>query len=225
MRVDRYISANRVIDLTSQDLPTAYAELLSTFKNLLPSPHSRKKVLKELIDREQAITSYLGEGVALPHARVKMKRPFALAIGRCPTGLSFDGQGSYDEIRYVFLLLASENAKNYLSFLATLARTFQDKSVMDHLWMARDLSDFKSVVRHAFAGTDERPARRRTKFNKLTDEAAKIAKAADCSTILVFTDVFPASLAPRMTFPGFKVVLAGEGVSEHELDHHRATLP
>ena len=25
-----------------------------------------------------------------------------------------------------------------------------------------------------------------------------------------------------MTFPGFKVVLAGEGVSEHELDHHRA---
>ena len=48
MRVDRYISANRVIDLTSQDLPTAYAELLSTFKNLLPSPHSRKKVLKEL---------------------------------------------------------------------------------------------------------------------------------------------------------------------------------
>ena len=79
------------------------------------------------------------------------------------------------------------------------------------------------VVRHAFAGTDERPARRRTKFNKLlTDEAAKIAKAADCSTILVFTDGFPASLAPRMTFPGFKVVLAGEGVSEHELDHHRA---
>ena len=50
---------------------------------------------------------------------------------------------------------------------------------MDHLWMARDLSDFKSVVRHAFAGTDERPARRRTKLNKLlTDEAAKIAKAA-----------------------------------------------
>ena len=175
-----------MIDLSSQDLKKAYAELLGTFQNLLPSPHSRKKVLQELITREQAITSYLGEGVALPHARVKMNRPFALAIGRCPTGLSFDGQGSYDEIRYVFLLLASENAKNYLSFLATLARTFQDKSVMDHLWMARDLSDFKTVVRHAFAGTDERPARRRTKFNKLlTDEAAKIAKAADCSTILV----------------------------------------
>ena len=63
---------------------------------------------------------------------------------------------------------------------------------MDQLWMARDKNEFKNAVRKAFAETDDRPARRRTKFNKLlTDEAAKIAKAAECSTILVFTDVFP----------------------------------
>jgi DNA integrity scanning protein DisA with diadenylate cyclase activity len=121
------------------------------------------------------------------------------------------------------MLLASEKAKNYLSFLAALARSFQDSSIMDQLWMARDRNEFKSAVRNAFAETDDRPARRRTKFNKLlTDEAAKIAKAADCSTILVFTDVFPPTLAPRMTFPNFKVVLAGENVSEEDLDHHRA---
>ena len=223
MQIDRYISSSRILDLTSKDLKSAYTELVQSFKTLLPTPAGRKKVLSELLDREQSITSYLGEGVALPHARVKMKRPFALAIGRCPTGLSFDGRDSYEDIRFVFMLLASENTKNYLSFLATLARTFQDKAVMDHLWMARDLSEFKSAVRHAFAGTDERPARRRSKFNKLlTDEAAKIAKAADCSTILVFTDVFPPTLAPRLTFPGFRVVLAGEDVNEHDINHHRA---
>jgi DNA integrity scanning protein DisA with diadenylate cyclase activity len=94
---------------------------------------------------------------------------------------------------------------------------------MDQLWMAREKNEFKSAVRKAFAGTDDRPARRRTKFNKLlTDEAAKIAKAAECSTILVFTDVFPPSLAPRMTFSGFKVVLAGQDVSDDDREHHRA---
>ena len=223
MQVDRYISSSRIIDLSNKDLKLAYVELVDSFKTLLPAPSARKKVLKELLEREQSITSYLGEGVALPHARVKMKRPFALAIGRCPTGLSYDGRDSYEDIRFIFMLLANENAKNYLSFLATLARTFQDKAVMDHLWMARDLSEFKYAVRHAFAGTDERPARRRSKFNKLlTDEAAKIAKAADCSTILVFTDVFPPTLAPRLTFSGFRVVLAGEDVNEHDINHHRA---
>ena len=169
------------------------------------------------------LTSYIGEGVALPHARVKMKRPYALAVGRCPAGLAFEGKDSYEDIRFVFLLLASEKAKNYLSFLASLARAFQDSSVMDQLWMARDNKEFKDSVRKAFVGADDRPARRRTKFNKLlTDEASKIAKAAECSTILVFTDVFPPTLAPRMTFPGFKVVLAGESVSDEDRDHHRA---
>ena len=223
MRIDRYISNSRIIDLSSRDLRSAYSELLDTFGTQLTTPASRKKVLKELVEREKSLTSYIGEGVALPHARVPMKRPYALAVGRCPAGLTFEGKDSYEDIRFVFLLLANEKAKNYLSFLAALARAFQDNSVMDQLWMARDKNEFKNAVRNAFAETDDRPARRRTKFNKLlTDEAAKIAKAAECSTILVFTDVFPPTLAPRMTFPNFKVVLAGEGVTEEDQAHHRA---
>ena len=223
MRIDRYISNSRIIDLSSRDLGSAYSELLDTFGTQLETAASRKKVLKELVEREKSLTSYIGEGVALPHARVSMKRPYALAVGRCPAGLTFEGRDSYEDIRFVFLLLANEKAKNYLSFLAALARAFQDSSIMDQLWMAREKNEFKSVVRNAFADTDDRPARRRTKFNKLlTDEAAKIAKAADCSTILVFTDVFPPTLAPRMTFPNFKVVLAGEGVSDDDRTHHRA---
>jgi len=223
MRIDRYISSNRIIDLGSKDLKSAYAELIDTCDTLLPTPRKRKKVLKELIERERSLTSYLGEGVALPHARVDMKRPYALAIGRCPAGLNFEGKDSYVDIRFVFLLLANEKAKNYLSFLAALARAFQDSSIMDQLWMAREKAEFKNAVRKAFAGTDDRPARRRTKFNKLlTDEAAKIAKAADCSTILIFTDVFPPSLAPKMNFPGFKVVLAGQDVSDDDRSHQRA---
>jgi diadenylate cyclase len=223
MHIDRYISANRIIDISSNDLVSAYTELLETFATLLPTPAKKKKVLNELVSREKSLTSYLGEGVALPHARVPMKRPYALAIGRCPTGLSFQGKDSYEDVRFIFLLLANEKAKNYLSFLAALARSFQDSSVMDKLWMARGKNEFRTAVRSAFAGTDDRPARRRTKFNKLlTDEAAKIAKAAECSTILIFTDVFPPSLAPRMTFSGFNVVLAGQDLSDDDKEHHRA---
>ena len=141
--------------------------MLDTFEPVIPSRPQRKKILKELIEREKSLTSYIGEGVALPHARVNMKRPYALAVGRCPAGLDFEGKNSYEDIRFVFLLLASEKAKNYLSFLASLARSFQDSSIMDQLWMARDRTSLRNAVRKAFIGTDDRPARRRTKFNKL----------------------------------------------------------
>jgi diadenylate cyclase len=223
MRIDRYIASARIIDLKSKDLPTAYAELLATFAPVLGRKMPRKAILQELLEREASLTSYLGEGVALPHARIPMKRSYALAIGRCPAGLAFEGKETYEEVRFVFMLLANEKAQNYLSFLATLARNFQDKAVMDPLWMAREISEFRKAVRSAFAGADDRPARRRTKFNKLlTDEASKIAKAAECSSILVFADVFPPALAPRLSFPGFKVIIAGENVSEDDLALHRA---
>ena len=77
MRIDRYISNSRIIDLSSRDLCSAYSELLDTFGSQLATPASRKKVLKELVAREKSLTSYIGEGVALPHARVQMKRPYA----------------------------------------------------------------------------------------------------------------------------------------------------
>ena len=50
--IDRYISSNRIIDLTSKDLKSAYAELVQTFDTLLPTAPKRKKVLKELVERK-----------------------------------------------------------------------------------------------------------------------------------------------------------------------------
>ena len=66
MRIDRYMSSSRIIDLTSKDLKSAYAELVDTFDTLLPTAPKRKKVLKELVEREHSLTSYIGEGVAEP---------------------------------------------------------------------------------------------------------------------------------------------------------------
>jgi len=61
MHIDRYISSNRIIDISSKNLVSAYSELLDTFTTLLPTPAKRKKVLNELVGREKSLSSYLGE--------------------------------------------------------------------------------------------------------------------------------------------------------------------
>ena len=137
MRIDLYISSNRIIDLSSKDLNSAYEELLY-LRYPASHPAKRKKILKELVEREHSMTSYIGEGVALPHARVDMKRPYALAIGRCPAGLAFEGKDSYEDIRFVFLLLASKKAKNYLSFLAFWLEPFKtSRSWINFGWLVK----------------------------------------------------------------------------------------
>ena len=107
MRIDRYIAKSRVIDIQSTDFESAVSELLSVCDISKERGLTKKGLLAELLDRERQMTTYLGNGVCLPHARVKMKRPYMIAVGRCPDGLVYDGQKEYQEIRFIFLLLAS----------------------------------------------------------------------------------------------------------------------
>lgn len=216
MRIDRYIAQSRVIDLESTDFESAVSELLEVCDFSKERGISKKKLLAELMMREEQMTTYLGSGVCLPHCRVKMKRPYMVAVGRCPNGLVYDGQTEYHEIRYIFLLLASENARSYLYSLASLARVFQDQGHMDRLRSAEKLGDFRKELKLVFGGEEGKPRRRHNRFNNLIlKEAAKIAKGAQCTSVLVFSDTFGGGVELGKTiFRSFKTVLISHGTSE-----------
>ena len=90
MRIDRYIAQSRVIDIESKDFEGAVTELIKVFDFSNDRNLTKKGLLRELLEREQQMTTYLGGGVCLPHARVKMKRPYMIAVGRCPDGLIYE---------------------------------------------------------------------------------------------------------------------------------------
>jgi mannitol/fructose-specific phosphotransferase system IIA component len=87
MRIDRYIAQSRVIDLESRDFEGALSELLDVCDLSKEKRLKKSGLLSNLLDREKQMTTYLGNGVCLPHARVKMKRPYLIAVGRCTEGL------------------------------------------------------------------------------------------------------------------------------------------
>ncbi|WPJ98012.1 PTS sugar transporter subunit IIA [Coraliomargarita algicola] len=215
MRIDRYIAQSRVIDLKSTDFESAVSELIEVCDVTKERGLTKKGLVADLLDRERQMTTYLGHGVCLPHARVNMKRPYMVAVGRCANGLAYDGHSEYQDIRYIFLLLASENARSYLYSLASLARVFQDKGHMDRLRAAEKLSDFRKELKQVFAGEESQPRRRHNRFNNLIlREAAKIAKGAQCTSVLVFADTFGGGVEVGKVFKGFKTVLIAHGTSD-----------
>lgn len=215
MRIDRYIAQSRVIDLKSTDFESAVSELIEVCDVTKERGLTKKGLVADLLDRERQMTTYLGHGVCLPHARVNMKRPYMVAVGRCPNGLAYDGHSEYQDIRYIFLLLASQNARSYLYSLASLARVFQDKGHMERLHAAEKLSDFRKELKQVFAGEESQPRRRHNRFNNLIlREAAKIAKGAQCTSVLVFADTFGGGVEVGKVFKGFKTVLIAHGTSE-----------
>jgi mannitol/fructose-specific phosphotransferase system IIA component (Ntr-type) len=83
-----------VFDLKSKDKVEAIEELLDVLakQKLI---ENKKLLLTRIIDRENLVSTAIGFGVALPHARVDTGGEIAVAVGRSEKGIDFeahDGQ-------------------------------------------------------------------------------------------------------------------------------------
>lgn len=219
MRLDRYISKKRIIDIQSSTLEGAINELLMVCPLVDKGAESRGELLKLLIDREKSMTTYLGNGIALPHARIAMKKHYMFAIGRCPSGLEYEGLEEYRDLKLVVLLLASEKENSYLKVLASLASILQDEDFINSLKTAVTLEEFQDHIIKGFGSEGGLPQGRGSKFNRLMlNECGKIAKGADCGSIMLFGDTFSKGFNIGKTFENFRTILVTQGspdVSSH----------
>ncbi len=222
MRLDRFLAKSRIIELKSREFKSALGEMLDVCPPGVFEKVDRSSILKNLVDREKTMTTHLGNGVALPHMRLPMKgRNYVFVVARCPEGLTFDGGKEYKDVRLLFLLLAEENEKNYLNVLASLARIFQDRTVIDGIVHAADLDHFQHQVMVAFGGVSGKSANRDSKFNRLIlQESVKVAKGAKCSAILVFGDTFAGGVDLGNVFADFKTILVTQTMTELQGDRH-----
>ena len=215
MRLDRYIAKSRIIEIQSTDLAGALMELLVVSTARIQNDLNIRKIGNQLLSREKTMTTYLGNGVAMPHIRVKMNRPYIFAIGRVKEGIDFEGLQEYKHIRLLFLLLASDQEKNYLNVLASLARLFRDRDLVENIINAPDTKTFAEKIFLGFGGLLAKPERRQTRFNRLLiREAEKIANDSKCTAILLFGDTFAGGIEGARGFPNFRTILVTRAASD-----------
>ncbi len=219
MRLDRYLAKSRIIDIQSGDLNSALDELLVVATSNIGENISRSKLLKQLLDREKTMSSYLSNGVAMPHLRIKMDRPYIFTIGRVVSGLRDEGNADYEKVRILLLLLASKKTKNYLNFLASIARIFSNKEIIDDIVSSPDISIFKEKIFQCLGGSLSKPERAQDKFNRLfLKESEKVARSARCSALLIFGDTFAGGMEITDSFPKFRTVLVTRSAYQHSAD-------
>jgi len=189
MRLDKIIARNRIIDLHSGDLAGALQELLGvcvkTFPDLKPDA-----LMKGLLARESTMTTYLGLGVALPHVRVKMNRRYILAIGRSRAGIRYDGAIDDERVHLIVMLIAGENARDYLQVLASIARQVKEPDLVKSLINAPDIRALHELLIGGFGGIRPVQAQQNRVNRLMFREAERVAKGAGCRAVMVFGDTF-----------------------------------
>jgi diadenylate cyclase len=206
MRLDKIIARSRLLDLRSSSLKGALEELLDVSVDKFPDL-KREGLLRGLLARESTMTTYLGQGVALPHVRVKMSRRYILAIGRSRLGFRHDGAKDDERVHLIMMLIAGENARDYLQVLASIARLVQEPALVDSLVNAPDLDAMFERLVGGFGGIRPVQAQQNRVNRLMFREAERVAQGSSCGALMIFGDTFVGGIEPGVIKTKTKAIL------------------
>lgn len=115
-------------------------------------PSTEDFVVQALLDRERLGSTGVGEGVAIPHAKIPGLKNLIAAFGRSTKGIQFNAIDNHP-VGLVFVLLVPENsAGTHLKALARISRLLKKRDFRDEL-LALDTSE---TIYDAFCREDAR---------------------------------------------------------------------
>lgn len=138
-----------LLDLDARSKDTLFTEIA----NRLASPLnlSSKDIAKSLIKREQLGSTGLGQGVAIPHGRIKQLKQAAGVFVRTLTAVPFEAPDN-EPVRLLFVLLVPEHATDlHLQILSELAQLFSDRGLRERLLNTADVHQVVQLL----AGQDD----------------------------------------------------------------------
>ncbi len=99
---------------------------------------ARSQVFDSLFAREKLGSTGLGQGVAIPHGRIKNLRDAVAAFVKTDTPIPFDAPDGAP-VNLIFVLLVPERATDlHLQLLGELAQMFSDSSFRERLLTSND---------------------------------------------------------------------------------------
>lgn len=134
MRLVDYLDRKLIfLELQASSKEEAITEIVNRMKksNAIQDENS---VLEEIFSRESRGGTSLGNGVAIPHARVKTVDHIVLAMARLSSAVRFSAEDR-QPVRFVFILVTPlEKLNEYLKVLAGLAKFMKDKKLLKRLF-------------------------------------------------------------------------------------------
>lgn len=146
MRLTHLLHADRLLlDLAGASKPDLLAPLAALLARDLAQTDPRA-VLDSLLEREALGTTGIGQGIAIPHARLAgLDAPLA-ALARSRTGVEFAALDGQPVHLLVALISPEQPAQAHLNALALLTRWLRRPEVRQRLLEAPDLAHLAALV-------------------------------------------------------------------------------
>lgn len=145
-KISNLVDETRIIDIQSNNKKGALKELLEIIckDDLITDP---KIFSKEIFKREKLMSTGIGYGIAIPHARHKTVKDFVIAVGRKREGLEYE---SIDDkpVKLIFMIGASDTQdKDYIKVLSRLVLRLKNQEFVNKMLSVENPSDIYELIK------------------------------------------------------------------------------
>lgn len=134
MRWTDYLSPDGIfLDLSREHKDLVINEMVHKAYNLKLIPIEPEKAVKALMAREQLISTGIGHGIALPHAKVEKLPSFISLLGILKKGIDWDAVDEKPVHLIAMILGPKEQPTLYIKLLARVAKILDLPGTGNHL--------------------------------------------------------------------------------------------
>jgi PTS system nitrogen regulatory IIA component len=132
-------------DLKSTSKNEVLAELTDAIVRVTDSL-DREEVIKVLQERELLGSTGIGEGVAIPHGKLKDIDQLLLSFGRSRGGVDFDSMDGKPAHLFFLLVAPEESVGVHLKTLARISKLLKNPAVRRRLIEAADSDELYHII-------------------------------------------------------------------------------
>jgi mannitol/fructose-specific phosphotransferase system IIA component (Ntr-type) len=133
MDITELISANRILALTKESTKDAVLKVLVKCLAKTPLVTKERELAKAISDRERILSTGIGQGIAMPHAKIPSVTGFVAAIGISKAGIPFDSLDG--KPANVIVMIAGPEGQNeeYLRILARFTSVLKPEETRNRI--------------------------------------------------------------------------------------------
>jgi diadenylate cyclase len=194
---EQYLVIPTVVELKSDEKAEAFRELALVLAKALDI-RKPKAIIEEMLKREEAASTFVGMGLAIPQARGPIKDEYAIVIGRSRGGVKYDAaRGALAQI--IVLLVAQERAdeeeeeedtSDQIQILSEIESFFKSNDVREQILETEGLIDIREIIALLKKGSVEEKQQRTSRKTPppVIKAAIGLAREIKATAIMVVAD-------------------------------------
>lgn len=134
-----------LVDLKSQDKKSVLEELVEPISHITGMDHH--ELVRVLMDREQLGSTGIGDGIGIPHGKVKGLESMIIGFGLSKRGVEFDSIDNKPTNLFFTLITPDQSTGLHLKLLARISRLLKNDSFRRSLLNASSPEEILNLIK------------------------------------------------------------------------------